>query len=185
VGVTFWPRVGGRIIDLVVHYVIYFFAAFAFAIVIGIIAAANHTPTAPLIQKMSSFSLASFVLAWLGSVAYHTVCEAGAGTSLGKLAIGAVVLQEDGSPCRFKSALIRSLAYFVDGLFFGVVGYMAMNKTPQQQRHGDAWAHTIVAKKEQAPPASVRTVGRFFAIFVLACMADAVTAILGLALKMI
>ena len=37
-----------------------------------------------------------------------------------------VVVQEDGSPCRIGSALIRSLAYLIDSLFFGAIAYFAM-----------------------------------------------------------
>src|SRR4051812_5224824 len=147
VGVGFWPRVGARVIDLVVHYVLYLVASVVFGVMIGIIAVATHSPIDELVRKMGQFSLPSFALAWLGSVMYHSVCEAGSGATLGKLAIGAVVLQEDGTPCRFKSALIRSLAYLVDSLFFGVVGYAEMKGSELQQRHGDNWAHTVVVKK--------------------------------------
>jgi uncharacterized RDD family membrane protein YckC len=184
-GVGFWPRAGARIIDLIVHYVVYFAASIFFAIMLGVIATLNHVPTEPLVAKMAAFQFTAFVLAYLGSVAYHTICEAGSGQSLGKLAIGAVVVQEDGAPCGFKPALIRSFAYFVDALFFGIIGYMQMNKTPQQQRYGDTWGHTLVVKKDALPPTSGASGGRFFAMFVLACLADAATALLGLALKMV
>ena len=33
-------------------------------------------------------------------------------STLGKLAFSTVVVQEDGSPCRFKSALVRELGLF-------------------------------------------------------------------------
>ena len=57
------------------------------------------------------------------------------------------VIQDDGSPCRPKSAIIRELGYFVDAMFFGVIGYFAMRDDPEQKRHGDTWADTIVCKR--------------------------------------
>lgn len=185
VGIGFWPRVGARIIDLVVHYVIYIVGAFIFGIILGLVAAASHTPLEPMIQKMGELTASGFLLSLLGSAFYQTVVEGGAGTSLGKLAIGAVVLKEDGTRCGYKAAFIRSLAYFVDGLFFGAIGYMQMQKSPLQQRNGDAWAHTMVVAKQQAPPALVASGGQFFVVFMLACMADLASAILSFALKLI
>ena len=79
-------------------------------------------------------------MALLGSLAYRVICTSVHGSTLGKLAFSMVVAQEDGSPCRFGSATIRELGYFVDALFFGPIGYFAMQKTPQEQRHGDEWA---------------------------------------------
>lgn len=182
-GIAFWPRAGARVIDLVVHYCIYFGSAIFFGVMLGIIAAVNQTPIETLTRKMEGVHPAAFLLALLGSVAYHTICEAGSGVTLGKLAIGAVVVQEDGTPCRFGAAVARSFAYFVDGLFFGIIGYMRMQKTPQMQRYGDAWAHTVVVKREQAkqPPGG----GRVFGMLVVACLADAACAVLGFALMLV
>jgi hypothetical protein len=59
-------------------------------------------------------------------------------------------------------ALIRSLAYFIDGLVFGLVGYLEMTKTLMEQRHGDRWAKTLVVRRAQVPEASKRPGLRFF-----------------------
>lgn len=184
VGIGFWPRAGARIIDLIVHYVIYIAGAFLFGIMLGIVAVANHVPIEQYTRKMGELTASGFLLALLGSVLYETIMEAGAGATLGKLMIGAVVVQEDGTPCQAKSAFIRSLAYFLDSFFFGVIGYMEMNKTPRQQRYGDKWGKTLVIAKAQAPAGSFGGGGRFFAMLVLACLADAATAILSFAVKL-
>ena len=103
----------------------------------------------------------------LGSIGYHTVCEGLHGCTLGKRLLGMIVVQEDGSPSRLNPAFIRSLAFYVDGLFFGVIGYMAMKKTPQEQRHGDNWAHTMVCRRSDVstPP------NRSFALILIAAIA--------------
>jgi hypothetical protein len=48
--------------------------------------------------------------------------------------------------------LIRNAAYLLDGLFFGLVGYASMSKSPAQQRLGDVWGSTMVMKKKDLPP---------------------------------
>jgi hypothetical protein len=72
------------------------------------------------------------------------------------------------------------LAYFIDSIFFGFVGYLAMKKTRQEQRHGDEWAHTIVCRRSDAPPQSLRGGGRFLAVFFLATAVEAALLMIGL-----
>jgi uncharacterized RDD family membrane protein YckC len=148
-GVSFWPRFAARVIDTIVHYLVSLIAGFLFGILLVIVATATGHNSALQIAKLRQVGLSSFVFALLGSVAYHTICEGIHGSTLGKLMLSMVVVQEDGSPCKVRSALLRSIAYFVDGMFFGLVGYLAMQKTPQQQRYGDEWAHTIVCKRDR------------------------------------
>jgi uncharacterized RDD family membrane protein YckC len=119
----------------------------------------------------------------LGSVVYEIICEAGHGSTLGKLALGMTVVQEDGTPCRVKPAVIRSFAYLIDGIFFGLIGYLEMQKTPQEQRHGDVWAHTIVCKRSILPPQTLRGPGRFVLALFFAALTDAICITAGLALQ--
>ena len=110
-------------------------------------------------------------LLWLasltGGVFYHTLCEGICGASLGKLICGLRVLSEDCTPCGLKQALIRSLAYFIDGLVFGLIGYLEMNKTLMEQRHGDHWAKTVVVRSSQVPETSKKPGLRIFLAIVL------------------
>lgn len=91
-----------------------------------------------------------------------------------------VVVQEDGAPCRLWPAVIRELGYFVDALFFGLIGYLAMQKTLKEQRHGDEWAHTIVCERSAVAPDRLRGGGRFVLAVMLATMADAALTMVGL-----
>ena len=183
-GVGFWPRVGARIIDLLVHYMVVLCASFLFGLLLAVAAIITHQPLPLLTAKLRHMGLMGSLFVLMGSIAYHAICEGVHGSTAGKLALGMVVLQEDGTPCRFKAALIRTLAYFVDALFFGLIGYFAMQKTPQQQRHGDDWAHTIVCKRSAAPPESLRSGTRFFLALMLGAMADAALVMILLLLKL-
>jgi uncharacterized RDD family membrane protein YckC len=183
-GVGFWPRVGARVIDLVVHYLIALIAGFLFGIVVVVAARMAGQPPAMLFARRGQPGLALYFFALLGSVAYETICEGWHGSTPGKLVLSMVVVQEDGTPCRPGPALIRSFAYFFDALFFGLIAYLAMNKTPQEQRHGDAWAHTIVAKRRDVPTQSLRGIDRFVVAFLFAAMADAALIMIGLLLRL-
>src|SRR6266851_4800838 len=141
-GVSFWPRVGARVIDLVVHNLIALFSG----LLIGILLAIGE--------------------------GFH-------GSTPGKLLLSMVVVQEDGSPCRPGSAWIRSLAYIIDALFFGLIGYLNMQKSPQQQRHGDEWAHTVVCHRSKVAPQNLRGIGQFTLALFFAALADAALLIVG------
>jgi hypothetical protein len=85
------------------------------------------------------------------------VSEGVGGTSIGKVVLGYRVVTEKLQPCGFGSAVIRSLAYFVDAFFFGVPAYQSMQNGPYNQRYGDKWAKTIVLKAAAIPPAGRRS----------------------------
>ena len=177
-GVSFWPRVGARLIDLVVHYIVAFAAGVFFTILLAA-ASGGHIP-AWVIVRLRHPGLPGFVAGLFGSFAYHVVSGSVHGSTLGKRVLSMVVVQEDGTPCRFGSAMIRELGYYVDALFFGLIGYFAMQKSLQEQRHGDQWAKTVVCKRSTLAPEQLRSDGRFFLALMLAVMADAALLMIGL-----
>lgn len=184
-GVSFWPRVGARVIDLVVHYAANFGAQLAFGIMLGIVAVLNHVPVQVLIAKVAGMKALTFLAAVLGGAAYHAICEGLHGSTVGKLALGMVVVQEDGTPCRVGPAVVRGLGYFVDAIAFGLVAYMAMQKSLQQQRYGDQWAHTVVVKRAQVAPQHLRSGARFLGVLALAMMVDAALLMAAMAIEMV
>jgi uncharacterized RDD family membrane protein YckC len=181
-GVTFWPRVAARVIDLIVHYLVSIVAAFLFAVLL-VIAAGGH-PNPQLSERIRHTGIAVFSFSLLGSIAYEIVCEGVHGSTLGKLALGMVVVEQDGTPCRVKSAVIRSFAYLVDALFFGLIGYMAM-ESPQMQRHGDKWAKTVVCKRTAMQTNNLRSGGQFAVALFFAVILDAAFIIFGMFLNLI
>lgn len=184
-GVPFWPRVGARLIDLVVHYVIALASGLILGILLVIVAVMKHIPVQELTQNASRFSIAGFILGILGSIGYHTLCEGISGTTLGKQMLGMVVVREDGSPCSMKPAAIRSFSYLIDALVFGLVAYLQMNKTPQQQRHGDVWAKTIVVKRASLSAGSPAAGRSPWGGIALGCAADSALILLSLAIKLV
>ena len=153
-------------------------------IMVAIVAISEHQPPAPMIQRMTGRDALSFLLAIVGALAYGTICEAVHGSTLGKLIFSMVVVKEDGSPCGFKASLIRNLGYYVDSLFFGLIGYSGMNRGPEQQRYGDSWAHTIVSKRSKIPLEKQRSTGRFILGLLLGCMADSAILMLSMVIRL-
>lgn len=179
-GVTFWPRVAARVIDLVVHYCASFAAGIFFILLLAA-ASGGHIPPWVMV-KLRHVGVTGFLAGVLGSFAYQVVSVSVHGSSLGKRALSMVVVQEDGAPCRVRSALIRELGYFVDAIFFGLIGYFAMQKSVKQQRHGDEWAETVVCHRSSVAPDQLRSGGRFVLALMLAVMADAARLMIGLLL---
>jgi len=169
-GVPFWPRVLARVIDFLVHYLITFVAGFLFVLLLA--AATGGRPPAWVMHRLSQTRLAGFIAAILGLFAYHVICTSVHGSTLGKLLISMQVIQDDGSACRPKSAIIRELGYFVDAMFFGVIGYFAMREDPEQKRHGDGWAGTIVCKRALVPSTVQQPGMRFVLGLLLGIIAD-------------
>jgi hypothetical protein len=79
--------------------------------------------------------------------------------------------------------MIRELGFFVDSLFFGVVGYAAMSANEEHKRQGDRWADTIVREIPKGSPDS--EAGRFVLGLVIGVMADMALVIAGLLLVML
>lgn len=182
-GVGFWPRLAARAIDTGVHYGMGLCGGFIFGFLALLMARLTHSMGPLLAIRRNHGSIVLFFFSLLGSVAFHTICEGLYGSSPGKLLFSLVVVQEDGSPCRVSPALVRSLAYFIDSLFFGLIGYFNMQKTPQRQRHGDEWAHTVVCKRSNVAPENLRGVGTFVAALLLAGMADIALLMSGLLIQ--
>jgi len=60
------------------------------------------------------------------SLGYYTIGESLLGGTLGKLALGLRVVDEDGDEISFSAALVRNLLRIVDGLLFYLVGVIAI-----------------------------------------------------------
>jgi len=180
-GVSFWPRVGARLIDTVVHVLVGFLTGMLFTIML-VVASGGHIPRLVLL-KLHHRSLTGFLFAILGALAYNVIFTTVHGSTVGKRVLSMVVVQEDGTPCRFKGAVIRELAYFVDALFFGLIAYVAMQGTDEQQRHGDQWAHTLVCKRNALTPDKLRGGSRFALALVFALIADSALIMTSLLLK--
>lgn len=97
-------------------------------------------------DRIKGLNISGWVFGLLGNLAYHSLTEGMYGASLGKLICQLRVVAEDARQITMIQAFQRSLAYFWDALFFGLVGYTAMKESELNQRYGDRWAKTIVVK---------------------------------------
>jgi len=180
-GVSFWPRVLARVIDFVAHYLFGFVAGIIFVSLLAI--ASGGQPPVWVLRRISQTRFPLFAAGLFGSVAYHVICVSVSGSTLGKRLLSMQVVQDDGSPCGVKSALIREFGYFVDALFFGVIGYFAMKDDPRQKRHGDTWADTIVANRANVPNQSQQGATRFLLGAMVGAFADIAFLMLGLLIQ--
>jgi len=97
-------------------------------------------------QKLQANGVDYFIFGLLGAICYHTISEGVHGSSLGKQICRIRVIQMNGRPCTIKAALIRTLAWFIDSMFFGLIGYTSMTKSPLNRRYGDIYAKTLVVR---------------------------------------
>ena len=181
-GVTFWPRLLARLIDFAIHFLASLLAAFLFVLIL--VVSAGGRPPAWVLQRLSATHFVRLVAGILGMFAYHVACSSIHGSTVGKLLLSMQVIQDDGSPCRPKSAIIRELGYFVDAMFFGVVAYFAMREDPEQKRLGDGWADTIVCKRALLPSASKRGGMQFALGLLIGITADIALMMTGLLIQM-
>ena len=93
------------------------------------------------------------VLLWLGLVSlYFFACEAVWGQTLGKRALGLVVVGRDGARAGFGPVAVRNLLRPVDMFPFYLIGLLTMLLTSRKQRVGDLAAGTFVTRSQQDQP---------------------------------
>jgi uncharacterized RDD family membrane protein YckC len=171
----FAVRAGAQIIDWIVGMILGAVAGMVCGVAIGVLAAMGSFGP-DWARKLGAMTPLSFVLGIVGATLYHAVCEGLGGATVGKLITGLRVRAEDGSPARIGAGLLRSIAFLLDGFFFGMVAYGSMSKSRMQQRLGDKWAHTVVVRAASLPPTALRP--KLALGIVLGCVAQmAITAL--------
>ena len=183
-GVGFWLRFAARLIDNIVHLGVGVVCGILVALGAAIYAGVSGQPFEPFVEKIGATTLGTYVFSLLGALGYQTISEGIAGSSLGKRLLGFAVIKEDGSHCTLRSAFIRSLSYFLDSLALGIVAYLAMQRSPLQQRHGDSWAHTVVVHQKKLTPEQRRGIGRFLLALSLGLLFDAAMITASVVLKL-
>jgi uncharacterized RDD family membrane protein YckC len=92
-------------------------------------------------------------------IGYPVIFEtATRGRTLGKLALGLRVVSDDGGPERFRQALFRALASFIEiWMFFGGPAVICSLLSPKGKRLGDVFAGTVVISERgpKLPPPPV------------------------------
>jgi uncharacterized RDD family membrane protein YckC len=168
-----------RFVDMIVIYTLAALSGFVLGFISVFTAVASGRPAEPA-EALASVNIFAFVLSLLAALLFHAVAEGIHGSTPGKMLVGLTVLSDTQGPCGFGSALGREAAYFVDGLFFGLVAYGSMKQSQRRQRLGDKWAHTIVVYRKSLPPSQRRSSARFLVACVAACSCYGVLSLLGL-----
>jgi len=128
---------------------------FVAVLIDGIILTAVGFPFADY-QRIPTASGTSFSVHWNGGglfailglwIVYYAVLEATLGATVGKMAMGIRVVQEDGSKCTWQGAIVRNLLRIIDGFFFYLVGAILVWSSPTRQRLGDRAGNTVVILK--------------------------------------
>jgi len=180
VGSGFGIRAGAQLIDTLVHLAAWMLLSLLLGVVAGIYSAAAGVPVDAMLEKMSSPTWYGYLAAGLGYALYHTVMEWRCGATVGKRILGLVVVDMAGAPISWRQALGRSLAYYLDGFFFGAVA-LANMKPPLQQRLGDKWNGTLVVSRSMVPPGSPTGMTRFWDSLSLGLLANAACFTLAIA----
>jgi uncharacterized RDD family membrane protein YckC len=178
-GAGFGIRAGARMIDIVYGIVIGFFGG-VFAGILLVLLEQGGLITPGWQGRTGGVDLAGWGFSLLGTLFYHWLTEGMYGASLGKLLCGLRVVSEATRPIGFAQAFKRNLAFYWDGLFFGLVGYSSMNKSELNQRYGDHWAKTVVIKCSDVPAESKRSWEMFALAFVLGSFVKMISMTAGL-----
>ncbi len=149
--VGFGLRAGGRLVELVFSQVLGLGAGLVSAIVLVVLEQTGAAQPGWATRFDMPFAL-SMVVGFSAHLAGATFSVRLAGVSIGKLLLGLRVVSADGRRPSWKAAFVRELGYFVDALFFGLIGKGAMDGSPLQQRHGDVWADTVVVRRGSVAP---------------------------------
>jgi len=171
-GVGFARRAAAQVFDLIIFDVLGLILSSITGIFVALYGIVRGIPQPVMSAKLlasSPYSTMAFYIAFLiGYLFYHAICEGIYGATLGKLIFKLCVISEEGKAATMGSAFIRSLAFYVDILFFGLVAALSMRSSKLQQRLGDKWAKTVVIKRSSTNPYPWPSGWKFIAAFLFA-----------------
>ncbi len=173
-GIGFPLRALARIIDLIVHNMAVVGFSFVAGLVIGLAAEASGAQVPEFATEDVGARLVSGLFGVIGFILYTSICEAYYGATLGKMFLGLFVVDKKGEQISFGAALVRSLLFYVDQFFFGLVGYMVMKDNPLHQRLGDKAAGTVVIKRSEVRSSEIPSGCMMIIVLVVALAFDAV-----------
>jgi uncharacterized RDD family membrane protein YckC len=133
-----------RFVAVLIDGVIFFVVAFVLALLAGGTSSSSAAGTHTVGFHLGGSGL---LLVAVLSLGYYVLCETLFGGTLGKLALGLRVVDQEGDEIGLGAALIRNFLRIVDGLFFYLVGAIAIWTSSDHQRLGDRAAHTYVVRR--------------------------------------
>jgi uncharacterized RDD family membrane protein YckC len=179
----FWLRALAHLIDWVVLNGAAFITAFLVAVLAVAVQAVTGKDASGVLQSIDNMGFIGWIGGAVTFLSYHTLFEGISGSTVGKRIVGMQVIAADGRPIRLGQGAKRSLAFFIDSLFFGMIGAQSMNESPEKKRIGDHWAETRVVRRRSLPvalrtPAQRMLIG-FMAAAASLAVADVATFVLN------
>ena len=139
----FWRRLVAYLID----YLIIGAGAFAVGFLIGIVAGVAGA------DVNGGWLVAIYVITIAGYYLYYAFMESSANqATVGKIALGLKVTDEEGNRISFGRALSRTVAKILSALIL-FMGFVMAGFTDRKQALHDKIAHTLVVKRSAAPAA--------------------------------
>ncbi|MFB6162071.1 MAG: RDD family protein [Halococcoides sp.] len=135
-------RIGAQLIDSIIMVAIIFVPMIVLGALGGLLSA----------KAGGLLSTLGLIVGIVGSLGYRFLIEGlWEGYTVGKRIFGIKVVEEDGSECSLGSAIIRNVFEFIDGLFYYLVGFIAIAISDKRQRVGDRIGGTVVVRESDMP----------------------------------
>ena len=104
----------------------------------------------PLIASIMALAGVVSIISMVITVLYYSILESSnMQASVGKMALGLIVVDESGQKLDFSKALVRNLCKIVSWMIMGI-GFIMAGFTDKKQGLHDIIAKTIVVKKAAA-----------------------------------
>lgn len=151
----FWLRFVAYIIDYILIYAVQSFVAIPILGMIGITFASNVDNMSSMnegemigmLAGMMAAAAATALLSTILIVLYFTLMESSKyQATVGKLALGLIVTDENGNKLDIVKALIRNLSKIISSMIL-FIGYIMVGFTEKKQGLHDIIAKTLVVKK--------------------------------------
>ncbi|MBX2941001.1 MAG: RDD family protein [Cyclobacteriaceae bacterium] len=151
----FWLRFVAYIIDYVLIWAVQAFIAIPILGMIGIsfaskagdMSAMNEGEIVGMVAAFMAAAAATALLTTILVVLYFTLMESSKyQATVGKLALGLIVTDENGNKIDMVKALIRNLSKIISSMIL-MIGYIMVGFTEKKQGLHDIIAKTLVVKK--------------------------------------
>lgn len=151
----FWLRFVAYIIDYIIIWVVQAFIAIPILAAVGInfvqnsgnMENMNETEIFGMIAGIVAAASATALLTAILVILYFTFMESSKfQATIGKLALGLIVTDENGAPLDFVKALIRNVSKIISSMIL-LIGYIMAGFTEKKQALHDIIAKTLVVKK--------------------------------------
>lgn len=147
----FWIRLGALIIDYLILGFLQFVVIAPILSAMGLAASAEtfdpENSASAMNAMMGAMGLIQVISLVIGFLYFVLMESSSKQATLGKLALGLIVVDQNGAPLSFGKAALRFVGKMVSGIIL-CIGYIMAAFTPRKQALHDMIAGTYVIKKQ-------------------------------------